>query len=94
MSRLDEQKLLDELLARVKTILDADTATVLLLDRAAGRLVATAATGIEEEVRQGAQVPFGAGFAGHVALTKRPVMLNRVDYTTVRNPLLVDRGLR
>jgi phosphoserine phosphatase RsbU/P len=94
LSRLDEQKLLDVLLERVKTVLETDTATVLLLDRAAGRLVATAAAGIEEEVRQGVQVPFGAGFAGQVALTKQPVILNRVDYTTVRNPLLVDRGLR
>jgi serine phosphatase RsbU (regulator of sigma subunit) len=94
LSRLDEQKLLDVLLERVKTVLEADTATVLLLDRAAGQLVATAATGIEEEVRQGVRVPLGAGFAGHVALTKQPLILNRVDYTTVRNPLLVERGLR
>lgn len=94
LSRLDEQKLLDVLLERVKTVLEADTATVLLLDRTAGRLVATAATGIEEEVRQGVQVPLGVGFAGHVALTKQPVILNKVDYTTVRNRLLVDRGLR
>jgi sigma-B regulation protein RsbU (phosphoserine phosphatase) len=94
LSRLDEQKLLDVLLERVKTVLDADTATVLLLDRAAGQLVATAATGIEEEVRQGVRVPLGAGFAGHVAITRQPVILNRVDPTTVRNPLLVDRGIQ
>jgi serine phosphatase RsbU (regulator of sigma subunit) len=96
LSRLDEQKLLDVLLERVKTVLEADTATVLLLDRAAGQLMATAAAGIEEEVRQGVRVPLGAGFAGQVALTKQPLVLNRVDYTTVRGltsllgvPLLV-----
>src|SRR6201996_88912 len=94
LSRLDEQTLLDVLLKRVKTVLDADTATVLLLDRAAGQLVATAAAGIEEEVRQGVRVPLGTGFAGRVAATRQPVILNQVDPTTVRNPLLVDRGIR
>jgi sigma-B regulation protein RsbU (phosphoserine phosphatase) len=94
LSRLDEQAMLEELLDRVKTVLGADTATVLLLDRAAGMLVATAARGIEEEVLQGVRVPLGAGFAGRVAATRSPVVLDRVDHTTVRNPLLVDRRLK
>jgi putative methionine-R-sulfoxide reductase with GAF domain len=94
LSRLDEQTLLDVLLERVKTVLGADTATVLLLDRTAGQLVATAAAGIEEEVRQGVRVPLGTGFAGRVAATVQPVILNQVDPITVRNPLLVDRGIR
>ena len=49
LSRLDEQQLLNVLLDRVKTILRADTAAVLLLDHARGQLVATAASGIEDE---------------------------------------------
>jgi phosphoserine phosphatase RsbU/P len=94
LSRLDEQTLLDVLLERVKDVLDADTAAVLLLDRAAGQLIATAAIGIEEEVRQGVRIPLGTGFAGRVAVSQRPVVLDRVDHTTVRNPLLVDRGIK
>jgi putative methionine-R-sulfoxide reductase with GAF domain len=94
LSRLDEQSLLKALLERVKRVLQADTAAVLLLDRAAGQLVATAASGIEEEVRQGVRVPLGAGFAGRVAASGEPVILATVDHTTVRNPLLVDRGIR
>jgi phosphoserine phosphatase RsbU/P len=94
LSRLDDQALLNALLDRVRNILRADTAAVLLLDRAAGQLVATAARGIEEEVQQGVRIPLGAGFAGRVAATKRPVILNQVDEKTVRNPLLVDRGIR
>ena len=93
LSRLDEQTLLDVLLERVRAVLETDTATVLLVDRAAGQLVATAASGIEEEVRQGVRVPLGAGFAGQVAASRQPVILNQVDRSTVRNPLLVDRGL-
>jgi serine phosphatase RsbU (regulator of sigma subunit) len=94
LSRLDEQSLLRALVERVKKVLQADTAAVLLLDRSAGQLVATAASGIEEEVRQGVRVPLGAGFAGRVAASREPVILTTVDHTTVRNPLLVDRGIR
>jgi sigma-B regulation protein RsbU (phosphoserine phosphatase) len=94
LSRLDEQALLRALLERVRQVFQADTAAVLLLDGPAGQLVATAASGIEEEVRQGVRVPLGAGFAGRVAASREPVILTRVDHTTVRNPLLVDRGIR
>lgn len=94
LSRLDGQRLLETLLERVKKVLHADTATVLLLDPSASQLVATAAIGIEEEVRQGTRVPLGAGFAGRVAAAREPVILTTVDHTTVRNPLLVDRGIR
>ena len=94
LSRLDERRLLETLLERVTKVLQADTATVLLLDRSASHLVATAAVGIEEEVRQGTRVPLGTGFAGRVAASREPVILTTVDHTTVRNPLLVDRGIR
>jgi serine phosphatase RsbU (regulator of sigma subunit) len=94
LSRLDEQSLLDALLVRVKNALRADTAAVLLLDEQAGQLVATAASGLEEEVSQGVRIPLGAGFAGRVAASREPVVLLTVDHTTVRNPLLVDRGIK
>jgi phosphoserine phosphatase RsbU/P len=94
LSRLDGQQLLTVLLDRVKAILRADTAAVLLLDHARGQLVATAASGIEDEVRQGVRIPVGAGFAGRIAAERHPVILHQVDSTTVHNPLLVDRGIR
>jgi sigma-B regulation protein RsbU (phosphoserine phosphatase) len=94
LSRLDEQALLNALLERVKRVLQADTAAVLLLDEPAGQLIAAAASGIEEEVRQGVRIPLGTGFAGQVAASREPVILTTVDHTTVRNPLLVDRGIK
>jgi sigma-B regulation protein RsbU (phosphoserine phosphatase) len=94
LSRLDEHALLEALLERVKNVFEADTAAVLLLDRSAGQLVATAASGIEDEVRQGVRIPLGSGFAGRVAASREPVILTKVDHTTVRNPLLVDRGIK
>ena len=94
LSRLDEYALLNVLVERVREVLRADTAAVLLLDQSARQLIAAAASGIEEEVRQGVRVPLGTGFAGRVAASREPVILTRVDHTTVRNPLLVDRGIR
>jgi phosphoserine phosphatase RsbU/P len=94
LSRLDEQGLLEALVERVKNVLQADTAAVLLLDQSASQLVATAASGIEEEVRQGVRIPLGTGFAGRVAATREPVILTEVNHATVRNPLLVERGIK
>jgi serine phosphatase RsbU (regulator of sigma subunit) len=56
--------------------------------------VATAASGIEEEVRKGVRIPLGVGFAGRIAASAEPVILDRVNHTTVRNQLLVDRGIK
>jgi phosphoserine phosphatase RsbU/P len=94
LSRLDAESLLAELLDRTKDILQADTAAVLLLDRAARELVATAASGLEEEIRQGTRVPLGAGFAGRIAAQRRPVILDKVDETTVFNPILLAKRIR
>lgn len=94
LSGLDPQALLGVLAGRVKEALAADTAAVLLLDERSGQLVAAAASGLEEEVRQGARVPLGKGFAGRIAALGRPVILDRVDETNVVNPILLSRGIR
>jgi phosphoserine phosphatase RsbU/P len=94
LSALDPQGVLDALVDRVKDILRADTAAVLLLDHPNGQLVATAASGLEEEVQQGTRVPLGRGFAGRIAELGRPVILNQVDHTKVVNPILLAKGIR
>ncbi len=94
LGRLGVEEMLQELLNRVREIVDADTAAVLLLDEGANHLVARAACGIEEEVRQGVRVPLGQGFAGAIAATKKPVVLNQVGPATVTNPILWEKGIR
>jgi len=94
LSALDPQALLEELVSRAKDALQADTAAVLLLDAPSGQLVATAASGLEEEVRQGVRIPVGRGFAGRIAAEDRPVILAEVDHTKVINPILLDKGIR
>jgi signal transduction protein with GAF and PtsI domain len=89
---LDE--LLNELLARVVTILDADTAAILLLDDDDRTLVARAAKGLEEEVERGVRIPVGRGFAGRIAATRQPVQIENLDEAEVINPILREKGLR
>jgi sigma-B regulation protein RsbU (phosphoserine phosphatase) len=94
LSALDPPALLQALVGRVKDALQADTAAVLLLDPGSGHLVATAASGLEEEVRQGVRIPLGRGFAGRIAAEGHPVIIDDVDHTKVINPLLLDKGIR
>jgi sigma-B regulation protein RsbU (phosphoserine phosphatase) len=94
LSRLDASDLLDELLERVRDLLDADTAAILLLDVHSRQLVATAAKGLEDEVRQGFRVSVGRGFAGRVADLRRPVVIAEVTPDDVVNPILLEKGIR
>lgn len=94
LSSLDPQSLLDELVDRVREVLQADTSAVLLLDRPSGQLVATAASGLEEEVQQGVRIALGRGFAGRIAAQGRPVVLDEVDETKVANAILLEKGIR
>src|SRR5690349_3780706 len=94
LSALDPQALLDVLVDRVREILRADTAAVLLLDPPSRQLVATAASGLEEEIKQGVRIPIGRGFAGRIAALGQLVILDEVDHTTVVNPILLAKGIR
>jgi sigma-B regulation protein RsbU (phosphoserine phosphatase) len=94
LSRLDVSDLLDELLDRVRDLLDVDTAAILLLDEHSGQLVATAAKGLEDEVRRGFRAPVGRGFAGSIAASRQPRVLVDVTPADVLNPVLIEKGIR
>jgi serine phosphatase RsbU (regulator of sigma subunit)/anti-sigma regulatory factor (Ser/Thr protein kinase) len=88
------EDMLSELLERIRNALEVDTAAVLLLDEDRGVLLARAARGLEEEVRQGVQVPLARGFAGRVAAEGRPIIIADLDHADVVNPILRQRGVR
>src|SRR5262249_22631531 len=92
------QHALDELLAddllRIKAYLQVDTVAVLLLDEYEETLVARAAIGLEEEVEQGVRIPVGKGFAGRVAATRAPVIIEDVDHADILNSILAEKGLK
>jgi putative methionine-R-sulfoxide reductase with GAF domain len=90
----DVEELLDELLDRLREILEADTAAVLLLDRSSQQLIASAAKGIEEEVIQRSHVPVGEGFAGRIAAQRQPIIIENTEGADLFNPLLEQRGIR
>jgi GAF domain-containing protein/anti-sigma regulatory factor (Ser/Thr protein kinase) len=94
LTHLTLDELLAELLERIAEILHSDTAAFLLLDEAAGELVARAAKGIEEEVEQGVRIPLGRGFAGRVAAGRHPVIIPDVDQADIYNPILREKGIR
>ena len=93
LSHLDLDELLGELLTRIRDVLDADTAAVLLRDDLRDELVARAAVGIEEEVEQGVRIPLGLGFAGRIAADGAD-RLDDVDHADVLNPILRQKGIK
>ena len=93
LAYLPLEQLLNELLARVAGILDADTAAILLLEDDDKTLVARAAKGLEEEVERGVRIPVGKGFAGRVAATREAVRIKSVKSADIYNPILREKGL-
>jgi signal transduction histidine kinase len=94
LTHLDLNDLLAELLVRIRDVLGADTAAVLLRDDLRNELVARAAVGLEEEVERGVRIPIGGGFAGRVAAERRPIVLDDVDHADVLNPILHEKGIK
>jgi anti-sigma regulatory factor (Ser/Thr protein kinase) len=96
LAYLDLDDLLKELLDRVTDIVDADTAAVLLIEEGGRTLAARAAKGLEEEVERGFRLPVGRGFAGRIAFTREPVVIEDLDTSPVQpvNPLFREKGVR
>jgi serine phosphatase RsbU (regulator of sigma subunit)/anti-sigma regulatory factor (Ser/Thr protein kinase) len=96
LAYLDLDDLLRELLDRVTDILGADTAAVLLVEEGGRTLAARAAKGLEEEVERGFRLPVGRGFAGRVAFTREPVVIEDLNHSSVKpvNPLFQEKGVR
>ena len=90
---MSAEEMLSELLERIRVALEVDTAAVLLLDEDRNVLVARAARGLEEEVRQGVQIPLARGFAGRVAASGRPIIIDDLTRAEVVNPILRQRGI-
>ena len=95
LAYLDLDDLLSELLDRTTEILDVDTAAILLFEEDRRALVARAAKGLEEEVERGFTLPVGAGFAGRIAATQQPVVIEDLDNSPIEivNPLMRQKGV-
>jgi anti-sigma regulatory factor (Ser/Thr protein kinase)/putative methionine-R-sulfoxide reductase with GAF domain len=96
LAYLNLEELLTELLERVVEILRVDTAAILLVEDDGRTLAARAAKGLEEEVERGFRLPIGRGFAGRIAATREPVVIDDLDRSPVEvvNPLFREKGIR
>lgn len=93
LAHMSVDRLLDELLEKVRGLMSIDTAAVLLFDPSRQFLIATVARGIEEEVHQGVRIPLGRGFAGRIANDRHWVALDEVNHDNVLNPILREKGV-
>jgi len=91
LSHLSLDKLLAELLDRVREAMDVDTVAIMLLEND-DELVAWATKGLELDVK--IRVPMGAGFAGRVAAQKSPMVIDDIDTAELHTPFLRERGVR
>ena len=94
LAYLSLEELFSAVLGRIRDSLGADTAALLLLEEDRGVLVARAAKGLEEEVRQGVQVPLARGFAGRVAAQAQPIVIEDLSKADVVNPILRQKGIQ
>jgi signal transduction histidine kinase/transcriptional regulator with GAF, ATPase, and Fis domain len=93
LSHLDLDQLLDELLERIRALLESDTAVMLLVDDDGETLVPRAAKGLEQDLTA-IRIPIGRGFAGRVAEQRTTVVIDDIDRAEIVNPLLREAGIR
>jgi len=91
LPELTLHQMLNELLARLRAALAADTATVLLLEPGSRELVPAASVGFEEEVRAGVRIPFGKGVVGRIAASDGGVIYNDLTRVEGVSPLILAR---
>ena len=82
------------LIEAVRGVMDSDTATLLLLDETGTVLEPAASAGLGRRWRGATHVPVGSGFAGRVAASRAPVVVNEVNEVSVLNPILREFGVR
>jgi signal transduction histidine kinase len=87
--RLDE--LLRELLPRLRTALEADTATILLVSDDGAELTPLSSDGLQEEVEADMRVPVGAGVAGRIAQSENGLVIEDLTTVDVISHFLADR---
>ncbi|HWF42458.1 MAG TPA: GAF domain-containing SpoIIE family protein phosphatase [Acidothermaceae bacterium] len=83
-----------QLLEQARRCVEADESALLLLDAAGGMLVPATSLGLDRPAHSGLRVPVGAGFAGRIAATGRPLTLADARPESVLNPALHRAGIK
>jgi PAS domain S-box-containing protein len=94
LQHLDLESLLRHLLERVRMVLAVDNVAILLLDERhteGAQLTLRAARGPEEDLIGRVRVAVGTGFAGRIAATRKPLIVDDLTAFAVANPMLRER---
>lgn len=94
LNHLSLEELLQDSLQRISEVCHADTAAILLKDPQNNQLVVKAVKGLEAEVRREFCIPLGEGFAGKIAQTLQPMIIEKDAYTQVFSPVLQERKVQ
>jgi len=88
------QNLLNQLLDTIRRVMGVDTVTVLLPIENSQQMFVCATVGLEEEITAGIKIPFGRGFAGRVAASCEPLLVDDLSTVEVVSPILRSKGLK
>lgn len=92
LAHLTLDDLLAELLRRVREVLGADNATILLPTEEGHELVVRASDGLDMDVQAAVRIPIGYGIAGRIAATQQPLVVeDDLSHIEVWSPLLRER---
>lgn len=86
LMQLEQQELLEQVLARLVESSGADAGAVLLMEEGGERLRVTATHGMPEETRE-QEVPIGEGVAGDVAARRQPRVVADLDQVQIARPM-------
>jgi signal transduction histidine kinase len=87
--------LVPSLLDQIRSVLDADTAAILLLDEAGECLTMRVTVGFaDDEVSQAVPVPLGQGLAGRVAASRDAWLVEDLDEIELVSPVLRAHGIK
>jgi PAS domain S-box-containing protein len=87
LTHLTLDNLLYEMLARIRELLETDSAAILLLTEDEQSLAVRATIGLEEEIGR-AFIPVGQGVAGSIAMNRAPLIVEDLSTVEVVSPML------
>jgi acetyltransferase-like isoleucine patch superfamily enzyme/putative methionine-R-sulfoxide reductase with GAF domain len=83
-----------QLLNCIRQAMAVDTVALLLKTEDGQQLAVHATLGLEEEVAKEIKIPIGQGFAGYIAASCKPMIVDDLATLEVASPILRDKGIR
>jgi len=81
-------------LSTIRQAMTVDTITILLKAQDKEQLSVISTLGLEQEISEGIRIPVGRGFAGRIAASHEPMIIDDLSTVEVVSPVLRNRGVR